>query len=114
MARGGWPSPQRAGHRQLPAGRHQREVVSMAAGVRGGVGGDHADQICMPGFIGREQEVATLARALTGPSVVLVEGEAGIGKSRLVQELLATARSGHRILIGVCPPYRESLTLGPI
>ncbi|HLV58252.1 MAG TPA: AAA family ATPase [Natronosporangium sp.] len=86
----------------------------MAAGVRGAVGGDRADDICMPGFIGREQEVATLVRALAGPSVVLVEGEAGIGKSRLIQEFLATVRGDHRILVGVCPPYRESLTLGPI
>jgi DNA-binding CsgD family transcriptional regulator/tetratricopeptide (TPR) repeat protein len=68
----------------------------------------------MPGFVGRNREVAVLSRALAEPAVVLVEGEAGIGKSRLLQEFLATAPGNERILVGVCPPFRESLTLGPI
>jgi predicted ATPase len=46
---------------------------------------------------------------------VLVAGEAGIGKSRLVQEALAAvAPGGPRSLVAVCPPFREALTLGPI
>jgi DNA-binding CsgD family transcriptional regulator/tetratricopeptide (TPR) repeat protein len=68
----------------------------------------------LPRFVGRHRELAALTRTLVEPAVVLVEGEAGIGKSRLVQEFLAAAPSGRRILIGVCPPFRESLTLGPI
>jgi DNA-binding CsgD family transcriptional regulator len=57
------------------------------------------------------------------PAVVLVRGEAGIGKSRLVREALAVvgAQGGahggagdSRWLIAVCPPFREGLTLGPI
>ena len=53
------------------------------------------------------------------PAVVLVQGEAGIGKSRLVREARAPAgaRGGagdSRWLIAVCPPFREGLTLGPI
>ncbi len=46
---------------------------------------------------------------------MLVEGEAGIGKSRLVGEALtAVATTGPRTLVAVCPPFREALTLGPI
>lgn len=47
--------------------------------------------------------------------MVLVEGEAGIGKSRLVREAVAAAAiPGRRMLTAVCPPFREPLTLGPI
>ena len=85
----------------------------MAAGAAGCAGGGDAT-VCMPGFVGRDREVALLSRALVEPSVVLVEGEAGIGKSRLLQEFHARAPDHERILVGVCPPFRESLTLGPI
>jgi MoxR-like ATPase len=38
--------------------------------------------------VGRGQELASLLEAiLRGPAVVLVEGEAGVGKTRLVREL---------------------------
>ena len=44
-----------------------------------------------PEFMGRERELAALSEVLAAPSaVVLVEGEAGIGKTRLVREFLAT------------------------
>ena len=75
---------------------------------------DDAAGLRMPGFIGRDNELATLIRVLDEPAVVLVEGEAGIGKSRLVQEFLASGPGAQRVLVGVCPPFRESLTLGPI
>lgn len=73
-----------------------------------------APRIGMPGFVGREREVALLTQALVEPAVVLVEGEAGIGKSRLVQEFLVATPGSHRIAVGACPPFRESPTLGPI
>src|SRR5690606_32366744 len=60
--------------------------------------------------------LADLGRALARPpAVVLVEGEAGIGKSRLVAAFLAS-RAGrrHRSLVATCPPYPESLALGSI
>lgn len=69
-----------------------------------------------PAFVGRDREVAALTGALgQAPAVVLVEGEAGIGKSRLLQEWLAEVpRRRRQVLMAVCPPLRESLTLGPI
>lgn len=69
-----------------------------------------------PGFVGRELELAELERALAEPpAVVLIEGEAGIGKSRLLRELLGPdGEVGRAALLAVCPPFRESLTLGPV
>ncbi len=72
--------------------------------------------ICPPDFVGRERELAVLGQALASPpAVVLIEGEAGIGKSRLVHEFLATP-SGSRqsALIARCPPFRQPCTLGPV
>ncbi|MEV7320209.1 AAA family ATPase [Streptomyces sp. NPDC093970] len=69
-----------------------------------------------PRFVGRKAELAELTGALTGPAtLVLVEGEAGIGKSRLVREALRAADvHGPKLLAAVCPPFREALTLGPV
>jgi DNA-binding CsgD family transcriptional regulator/tetratricopeptide (TPR) repeat protein len=73
-----------------------------------------------PRFVGRDDELRCVTEALGRfPAVVLVQGEAGIGKSRLVREALAPAGAqggadGSRWLIAVCPPFREGLTLGPI
>ncbi|MFE4922850.1 AAA family ATPase [Streptomyces sp. NPDC056661] len=69
-----------------------------------------------PRFVGRDAELRRVTDALRqSPALVLVEGEAGIGKSRLVQEALAAvATGGPRTLVAVCPPFREALTLGPI
>lgn len=73
-------------------------------------------EIAAPAFMGREREVAALGQALSRPpAVVLVEAEPGAGKSRLVQEfLLSPPGRVHRLLVAVCPPFREALTLGPI
>lgn len=67
-------------------------------------------------FVGRDAELTALVRALARPpAVLLVEGEAGIGKSRLVRELLASPEGQrHRCLTLVCPPFREPFTLGPV
>jgi DNA-binding NarL/FixJ family response regulator len=47
--------------------------------------------------------------------VVSVEGEAGVGKTRLVGEALRTTEaSERRILVGRCHPIRESFPLGPV
>ena len=69
-----------------------------------------------PALIGRERELAELTRALaSSPTVLLVEGEAGIGKTRLLREYLSSpAAPGHPALVTCCPPFRQPQTLGPV
>ncbi len=72
-------------------------------------------------FLGRTQELETLtaalARAASGePNAVIVGGEAGVGKSRLVGELAGRAtKSGARVLVGSCiEATEERLPYSPI
>jgi predicted ATPase len=61
-----------------------------------------------PVLVGRGEELDVLARtferAATGdPAIVLVGGEAGVGKTRLIEEAAARAvASGVRVLTGAC------------
>ena len=70
------------------------------------------------GFIGRSEELATFERALLAaragaPSLVLVGGDAGIGKSSLVNE--AARRSAGRCLIAPCVRMGgEQIPLAPL
>ncbi len=72
--------------------------------------------ISTPRFVGRGREMRALSVALgQPPAVVLLEGEAGIGKTRLLREYLASpSGQGHRALVGSCPPLREPYTLGAV
>lgn len=75
----------------------------------------NAPALAAPRLVGRAAELAALCRVLEdhgAPAVVLIEGEAGIGKTRLLSEFLA----GATVLtaVGDCPPFREPQTLGPI
>ncbi|MEV4628028.1 AAA family ATPase [Micromonospora sp. NPDC049523] len=64
-------------------------------------------------LVGRTDELTTLRTAISAPpSIVLVEGEAGVGKSRLVEEALH-GFAGHRLL-GQCDALREPFPLGPV
>ncbi|MFI7134902.1 helix-turn-helix transcriptional regulator [Nonomuraea sp. NPDC050153] len=64
-------------------------------------------------LIGRRSELALLRTVIAAPpSLALIEGEAGIGKSRLVGELLAA--SGARRLVGQCEQLQEPLPLSPL
>lgn len=73
-------------------------------------------RVSAPRFIGRTTELATLARTLATPSAVaVVEGEAGVGKTRLVAELLDhPALAGQRLVRGNCRRIREPFPLGPL
>jgi serine/threonine protein kinase/tetratricopeptide (TPR) repeat protein len=70
-------------------------------------------------FVGRERELAQLLdryrRAAAGEGqLVLVRGESGVGKSRLIDELRARlASSPHRWLQAQCTPYTENTPLYP-
>ncbi len=73
-------------------------------------------------FVGRDAEMALLAAtvasvvARTGAHLVLVTGEPGIGKTRLIDELCRLARDEHgaRTLAGQCTPYGETDPWFPI
>lgn len=68
-----------------------------------------------PRLVGRSAELLRAVRSLTAatPATILVEGEAGIGKTRLLQEALeAAALDG--VLVAGCLPFRETLTLAPV
>ncbi|MBF8186825.1 AAA family ATPase [Nonomuraea sp. K274] len=67
-------------------------------------------------LIGRRSELALLRAIVAAPpSLALIEGEAGIGKSRLVGELLATTElAGARRLVGQCEQLQEPLPLSPL
>lgn len=61
-----------------------------------------------PRFVGREKELALLREALEragagAPGVMVIAGEAGVGKTRLVSEFIAgSRRAGARVLVGHC------------
>ncbi len=69
-----------------------------------------------PAFVGRDSEVAAVVTALrNAPAMVLVEGEAGVGKTRLVRECLASpSMAGRTVMVAGCPPLPEPFPLGPV
>lgn len=75
--------------------------------------------VSCPVFVGRAEERTRLRRALAavGPNrarLVLVAGEAGLGKSRLVADALEWARQhGMIVLEGACLPLGETVPYGP-
>jgi DNA-binding SARP family transcriptional activator len=92
-----------------PGGGPRLHAASRAAGREGAVG-----------LVGREAELGELAAAwaaATGrrPGLVLVTGEAGIGKTRLVQEAAELARStGGLVAQARCYEAERSLFLQPL
>lgn len=68
------------------------------------------------GFVGRSRELAAIATALaTPPSVVFVEGDAGVGKSRLIHVALQSDHESERTRLPcACPPVEPQFPLGPL
>jgi DNA-binding CsgD family transcriptional regulator/tetratricopeptide (TPR) repeat protein len=71
-----------------------------------------------PGILEREAEFALLAAAVRDAaagngSVVLISGEAGIGKSSLVEAVRAQLPAEGRMLVGYCDDLATPRTLGP-
>lgn len=72
--------------------------------------------VASPVLAGRTSELTLLVDALADPpAVAFVDGEAGIGKTRLLRECLcAKPLAGRTVLVANCPPLAEPFPLGPI
>jgi class 3 adenylate cyclase/tetratricopeptide (TPR) repeat protein len=86
-----------------------------------GVAQEHLERERRPSpFVGRDAEVSTLVGLLDGviasrtPRRALVIGEAGVGKSRLVETALASVTSRVSVLPLRCLPYGEHITYLPV
>src|SRR5262252_1624019 len=73
-------------------------------------------RLSSPVLVGRKDELGSLLRAASDPpALILVEGEAGVGKTRLVEELLdAPGLDGSDCYIGDCQSLVEPFPLGPV
>jgi DNA-binding CsgD family transcriptional regulator len=69
-----------------------------------------------PVLVGRAAELTQLRVAVRQPpAVIVIEGEAGIGKTRLIRDWLGEpAAAGVTQLVGHCSPLREPLPFGPV
>ena len=67
-------------------------------------------------FVGREGELSRLLAALGGDvRLVLVVGDAGVGKTRFVAEGMARAAAAGAVMVrGECLPLAEALPLLPV
>ncbi len=71
-------------------------------------------------MIGRQDELGRLREIFEETvrdhtcNLVTVLGPAGIGKSRLMNELVADTRAEARVLLGRCLPYGEGITYWPL
>ncbi|MDR7420309.1 MAG: adenylate/guanylate cyclase domain-containing protein [Armatimonadota bacterium] len=79
---------------------------------------ERAEPIARPPFIDRDDELEhledLLARARRGRAqVAVVAGEAGVGKTRLIDEFAQRLAGDVRLLQAACPPYGGA-SLGPL
>jgi class 3 adenylate cyclase/tetratricopeptide (TPR) repeat protein len=71
-------------------------------------------------LVGRQRELALLEQAFRraeeepGCHMFTVLGAAGVGKSRLVNELLTSLGGEAHVLVGRCVPYGEGITFWPL
>ncbi len=90
-------------------------LISVLAGAVEG----HQRRMDAP-LVGREEELAQLRQTYLAaveqraPRMVTVLGAAGVGKSRLVNEFLASVADEGRVLRGRCLPYGEGITYWPL
>lgn len=73
-------------------------------------------RLVSPALVGRAGELELLVAAVSAPpAVAVVEGEAGIGKTRLVLELQGHPQVADRwFVVGGCRAIREPFPLGPV
>lgn len=90
--------------------------MSVAAEAARRTPGRAQGRVVSPRLVGRDAELGLLVETLTrAPAVAVVQGEAGIGKTRLLAELAARPEfTGRRWLTGGCRKVREPFPLGPM
>ena len=73
-------------------------------------------RLSSPVLIGRMAELCQLRQAVSRPpALVVIEGETGIGKTRLVRDWLAEPElAGMTRLVGHCTPLREPFPFGSV
>lgn len=93
-------------------------MTGVSEGLARGHGRPAKDEyrIVSPTLVGRDGELDQLVTVVSAPpAVAVVEGEAGVGKTRLVEELLTRPElAGCRQLTGRCRKIREPFPLGPV
>src|SRR5262245_45730425 len=96
--------------------RHDGGMATSMAPTRGPGRRDHRSmraRVASPDLIGRKSERAALVEALDRASrgragIVLLGGDAGMGKTRLVQDVVAEAERRHFVaLVGGCVDLAE-------
>ncbi len=120
-----------AAPRQIFLNEEARQLAGTAVDVRPDGAGGYLVESVLTGarpltprldahLAGRDAELATLRRAaadsaqLSASMLVTLVGEPGIGKSRLVHELVRTVDPDTRVLSGRCLPYGEAITYWPV
>ena len=98
--------------REPPGSSHRDQTGGHPAGTAG------TGQRSIP-LVGRRQEIQALASAYRRVQAdgyfVALEGEAGIGKTRLAEEFLADMRPGKTVTVtGRCYPGQTSLAYDPV
>ncbi len=92
----------------VPGGGTQRGELSRMSDPRDMLDSEMSGRAVSPVLVGRDEQMAALEAAFGsvrqgGPSAVLLGGEAGAGKSRLVGDFgTAAASAGARVLTGGC------------
>src|SRR5438045_3416080 len=106
----GGGSSKPSGRRRRPPGRPGEGAPAARQNDEARQTGDVAERLVSPVFVGRQRELDAIdgrwQRAVAGdPAVVLVGGEGGVGKTRVVEEICHRAtEGGARVLIGRCVP----------
>ena len=96
-------------------------VASQACELADGMAGDliTADNVCRMHLLERQEQLAVLNRCLqearTGSGkLVLIAGEAGLGKSSLVERFVSEHRRDTRALWGACDALSTPRALAPV
>jgi DNA-binding SARP family transcriptional activator len=65
-------------------------------------------------FVGRENDLREISRIVERQQAVILVGESGQGKSRLIQEFISRLSLQPRVLLTVCRPLERTLPFHPL